>query len=142
MDEAELPHAIELLVGLLGLAAFVAIVARPLRLPYTVALVIAGLAVGIAAGAAGIPSLPAFAPPIGIAKAKLLLRGRCRSGLLHLGKHLIPADTEFIVNIRPGGRTEEEDHCDEKPGQNHIVCFSLIGIRLITRSAMCQTIAI
>ena len=39
MDEAELPHAIELLVGLLGLAAFVAIVARPLRLPYTVALV-------------------------------------------------------------------------------------------------------
>jgi CPA1 family monovalent cation:H+ antiporter len=58
MDEAELPHAIELLVGLLGLAAFVAIVARPLRLPYTVALVIAGLAVGIAAGAAGIPSLP------------------------------------------------------------------------------------
>ena len=58
MDEAELPHAIELLVGLLGLAAFVAIVARPLRLPYTVALVIAGLAVGIAAGAAGVPSLP------------------------------------------------------------------------------------
>ena len=29
MDEAEIPHAIELLVGLLGLAAFVAIVARP-----------------------------------------------------------------------------------------------------------------
>ena len=33
MDEAAIPHAIELLVGLLGLAAFVAIVARPLRLP-------------------------------------------------------------------------------------------------------------
>ena len=44
MDEAAIPHAIELLVGLLGLAAFVAIVARPLRLPYTVALVVAGLA--------------------------------------------------------------------------------------------------
>ncbi len=58
MDEAEVPHAIELLVGLLGLAAFVAIVARPLRLPYTVALVVAGLAVGIAVGAAGIPGLP------------------------------------------------------------------------------------
>ena len=35
--------AIELLVGLLGLAALVAILARPLRLPYTVALVVAGL---------------------------------------------------------------------------------------------------
>ena len=58
MVEADVPHAIELLVGLLGLAAFVAIVARPLRLPYTVALVVAGLAVGIAAGAAGIPGLP------------------------------------------------------------------------------------
>ena len=58
MDEAEVPHAIELLVGLLGLAAFVAIVARPLRLPYTVALVVAGLVVGIAVGAAGIPGLP------------------------------------------------------------------------------------
>ncbi len=57
MDEAEIPHAIELLVGLLGLAAFVAIVARPLRLPYTVALVVAGLVVGIVAGAAGIPAL-------------------------------------------------------------------------------------
>ena len=57
MDEAEIPHAIELLVGLLGLAAFVAIIARPLRLPYTVALVVAGLLVGIVAGAAGYPTL-------------------------------------------------------------------------------------
>jgi CPA1 family monovalent cation:H+ antiporter len=57
MDEAEIPHAIELLVGLLGLAAFVAIVARPLRLPYTVALVVAGLIVGLVAGALGIPAL-------------------------------------------------------------------------------------
>lgn len=57
MDEAAIPHAIELLVGLLGLAAFVAIVARPLRVPYTVALVVAGLVVGIAAAAAGVPSL-------------------------------------------------------------------------------------
>ena len=57
MDEAEIPHAIELLVGLLGLAAFVAIVARPLRVPYTVALVVAGLVVGIGAAAAGVPSL-------------------------------------------------------------------------------------
>jgi len=57
MDEAAIPHAIELLVGLLGLAAFVAIVARPLRLPYTVALVVAGLIVGIVAGAAGYPPL-------------------------------------------------------------------------------------
>ena len=57
MDEAAIPHAVELLVGLLGLAAFVAIVARPLRLPYTVALVVAGLLVGIGANAVGYPSL-------------------------------------------------------------------------------------
>jgi monovalent cation:H+ antiporter, CPA1 family len=52
-----IPHAIELLVGLLALAAFVAIVARPLRLPYTVALVVAGLLVGVAASAAGYPAV-------------------------------------------------------------------------------------
>ena len=57
MVEADVPHAVELLVGLLGLAAFVAIVSRPLRVPYTVALVVAGLVVGIGAGAAGVPSL-------------------------------------------------------------------------------------
>src|SRR4051794_39139410 len=57
MVEAELPHAIELLVGLLCLAAFVAIVARPLRLPYTVALVVAGLVMGLAASAAGVPTI-------------------------------------------------------------------------------------
>lgn len=57
MDEAEIPHAIELLVGLLGLAALVAIVARPLRLPYTIGLVVAGLAVGAGAGAAGAPTI-------------------------------------------------------------------------------------
>lgn len=57
MDEVAIPHAIELLVGLLGLAAVVAIVARPLRLPYTVALVVAGLLVGIGANAAGYPSV-------------------------------------------------------------------------------------
>ncbi len=57
MDEAAIPHAVELLVGLLGLAAFVAIIARPLRLPYTVALVVAGLLVGIGANAAGYPSV-------------------------------------------------------------------------------------
>src|SRR6476469_91962 len=57
MTDAEIPGAIELLVGLLGLAAFVAIVVRRLRLPYTVALVIAGLLVGLAAGAAGFPPI-------------------------------------------------------------------------------------
>jgi len=57
MDEAAIPHAVELFVGLLGLAAFVAIIARPLRLPYTVALVVAGLLVGIGASAAGYPSV-------------------------------------------------------------------------------------
>ena len=57
MDEAAIPHAIELLVGLLGLAAFVAIIARPLHLPYTVALVVAGLMVGFVASSAGYPGI-------------------------------------------------------------------------------------
>ena len=57
MDEAAIPHAVELLVGLLGLAAFVAIIARPLRIPYTVALVVAGLLVGIGASAIGYPTV-------------------------------------------------------------------------------------
>jgi CPA1 family monovalent cation:H+ antiporter len=48
------PSVIALLVGLLALAALVAIVARPLRIPYTVALVVAGLLVGGAASMAGI----------------------------------------------------------------------------------------
>ncbi len=53
-DGTPVPSVIALLVGLLGLAAIVAIVARPLRIPYTVALVIAGLLVGGAASIAGI----------------------------------------------------------------------------------------
>ena len=54
IDE-DIPHVLELLVGLLGLAVFVAIIVRPLRLPYTVALVIAGLGVGLLASIAGYP---------------------------------------------------------------------------------------
>lgn len=57
MEGSAIPDAIELLVGLLGLAAFVAIIARPLRLPYTVALVVAGLLVGIGASVAGYPGV-------------------------------------------------------------------------------------
>jgi monovalent cation:H+ antiporter, CPA1 family len=57
MDGSETLNAIELLVGLLALAGLVAIVARPLRLPYTVALVIAGLAVGALAAALGQPAI-------------------------------------------------------------------------------------
>jgi CPA1 family monovalent cation:H+ antiporter len=57
MDGAAIPHAVELLVGLLLLAAFVAVIARPLRLPYTVALVVAGLLVGIGASAVGYPAI-------------------------------------------------------------------------------------
>ncbi len=48
---------IELLVGLLGLAGLVAIVARPLRLPYTVALVVAGLVVGGLAAGLGLAAI-------------------------------------------------------------------------------------
>lgn len=57
MEAETFPHALELLVGLLGLATVVAIVARPLRIPYTVALVIAGLIVGAVASLAGVPPL-------------------------------------------------------------------------------------
>ena len=57
MDGPVTLNAIELLVGLLALAGLVAIVARPLRLPYTVALVIAGLVVGAGATALGLAAI-------------------------------------------------------------------------------------
>jgi CPA1 family monovalent cation:H+ antiporter len=57
MDLVTIPRVIELLVGLLALAAIVAIIARPLRVPYTVALVVAGLLVGVGAGALGVASI-------------------------------------------------------------------------------------
>ena len=57
MDGPGTRSAIELLVGLLALAGLVAIIARPLRLPYTVALVIAGLVVGGLAAAGGFAAL-------------------------------------------------------------------------------------
>jgi CPA1 family monovalent cation:H+ antiporter len=46
MDGPTILEAIELLIGLLGLAVVVALIARAVRLPDTVALVIAGLLVG------------------------------------------------------------------------------------------------
>ncbi len=57
MDGPGTLNAIELMVGLLGLAGLVAIVARPLRLPYTVALVVAGLVFGAVATAVGVPAI-------------------------------------------------------------------------------------
>ena len=57
MDGPATLSSVELFVGLLGLAAIVAIVARPLRLPYTVGLVIAGLVVGVVATAAGLETI-------------------------------------------------------------------------------------
>ncbi|HSS36016.1 MAG TPA: cation:proton antiporter, partial [Patescibacteria group bacterium] len=47
MDGAAILDAIRIFVALLGLAAIVAIVVRPLRLPYSVALVIVGLGAGL-----------------------------------------------------------------------------------------------
>jgi CPA1 family monovalent cation:H+ antiporter len=47
MDGPSILTAIQAFVALLGVAAVVAIVARPLRLPYTVALVVVGLSAGI-----------------------------------------------------------------------------------------------
>jgi CPA1 family monovalent cation:H+ antiporter len=57
MDGPGTLNAIELLIGLLGLAGLVAIVARPLRLPYTVALVVAGLVFGAVATAVDVPAI-------------------------------------------------------------------------------------
>jgi CPA1 family monovalent cation:H+ antiporter len=57
MDATPIAQAIELLVGLLVLATFVAILARPMRVPYTVARVLAGLLVGLVANAAGYAAL-------------------------------------------------------------------------------------
>jgi CPA1 family monovalent cation:H+ antiporter len=54
MSGTEVLPTIELFVGLLGVAALVALVARPLRLPYTVALVVVGLAIGALADAVGV----------------------------------------------------------------------------------------
>ena len=54
IETSVFPHSIALLVGLLGLATLVAILVRPLRIPYTVGLVVAGLVLGGLASAAGI----------------------------------------------------------------------------------------
>ena len=78
MTDAEIPGAIELLVGLLGLAALVAIVVRRLRVPYTVALVIAGLLVGLAAGRRRVPADRRLARP---GPARPAARPRLRGGL-------------------------------------------------------------
>lgn len=53
MPGADILPAIQLFVALIGVAGLVAIVARPLRLPYTVALVAAGLLIGAVASGLG-----------------------------------------------------------------------------------------
>ena len=57
-------QSIELFVALLGVAAIVAIVARPLRLPYTVALVVVGLVIGAVAGGVGLGGDLAVTPEL------------------------------------------------------------------------------
>lgn len=54
MAGSQLVTAIGLLVGLLAVAAVVAIVVRPLRMPYTVGLVAVGLSIGAIASATGL----------------------------------------------------------------------------------------
>jgi CPA1 family monovalent cation:H+ antiporter len=61
MNGEEIVRTIELVVALLAIAALVAIAARPLRVPDTVALVLVGLAIGLVAswiGVAGRLELP------------------------------------------------------------------------------------
>jgi len=57
-------HAIQLIVALLGVAGLVAIAARPLRLPYSVALVVVGLVIGSVAGAVGVGADIEVAPEL------------------------------------------------------------------------------
>ncbi len=62
MDGATILQAMRVFVALLGVAALVAIVSRPLRLPYSVALVLVGLFAGIVGTAIG-PGTEIVVPP-------------------------------------------------------------------------------
>jgi monovalent cation:H+ antiporter, CPA1 family len=62
LDGAAILLAMRVFVALLGVAALVAIVSRPLRLPYSVALVLVGLLAGIVATAVG-PGTEIVVPP-------------------------------------------------------------------------------
>ena len=64
MDGAAILDAIRVFVVLLGLAAIVAIVIRPLRLPYSVALVLVGLGAGLVETIAIPGPLPAIPPEV------------------------------------------------------------------------------
>ena len=67
MDGPTILGAIRLFVALLGVAAIVAIVARPIRLPYSVALVLVGLLAGAGATLVGLGEPPRIAPEIVLA---------------------------------------------------------------------------
>ena len=64
MNGPDTLRAIELFVALLGIAGLVAILARPLRLPYTVALVAVGLVMGALAGVFGVGGGLAVTPEL------------------------------------------------------------------------------
>jgi CPA1 family monovalent cation:H+ antiporter len=64
MDGPTILAAISVFVALLGVAALVAIVVRPLRLPYTVALVAVGLVAGIGTTVVQPGSQPIVAPEV------------------------------------------------------------------------------
>lgn len=64
MDGQAILEAIRVFVALLGAAVIVAIVARPLGLPYSVALVVVGLVAGVAAAVLGTGWKPVIAPEI------------------------------------------------------------------------------
>ena len=67
MDGPTILGAIRLFVALLGVAAIVAILARPIRLPYSVALVLVGLLAGLGAPLIGVAQPPQIAPEIVLA---------------------------------------------------------------------------
>ena len=67
MDGPTILGAIRLFVALLFVAVIVAIVARPIRLPYSVALVLVGLLAGVVATLIGFGQPPKIAPEIVLA---------------------------------------------------------------------------
>lgn len=90
MDGPSILAAITVFVALLGVAAVVAIVVRPLRLPYTVALVVVGLVAGIGETLVRPGNEPTIAPEIVLVVLLpgLVFEAGYRLDLAHLRRQL------------------------------------------------------
>ncbi len=92
MDGAAVLDAIRVFVGLLGLAVIVAIVVRPLRLPYSVGLVLVGLGAGLIETIAIPGPLPAIPPEVVLVVLLpgLVFEAGYRLDLTHLRRSFLP----------------------------------------------------